>query len=58
MSLEELLFRNEIVRETLGAGEIDRLLATVDRRLEDASLDRSIRRPGWSRPTTRSSAVP
>jgi hypothetical protein len=38
MSLEELLFRNEIVREALGAGEIDRLLATVDRRLEDASL--------------------
>jgi len=38
MSLEELLFRNEIVREALGAGEIGRLLATVDRRLEDASL--------------------
>jgi hypothetical protein len=37
MSLEELLFRNETVREALGAGEIDRLLATVDRRLEDAS---------------------
>ena len=39
MSLEELVFRNEIVREALGAGEIDRLLATVDRRLEDASLE-------------------
>jgi hypothetical protein len=38
MSLEELLFRNEIAREALGADEIDRLLATVDRRLEDASL--------------------
>jgi GNAT superfamily N-acetyltransferase len=38
MSLEESLFRNEIVREALGAGEIDRLLATVDRRLEDASF--------------------
>lgn len=38
MSLEELLFHNEIVRELLGTGEIDRLLATVDRRLEDASL--------------------
>jgi hypothetical protein len=38
MSLEELFFRNEIVREALGAGEIDRLLATVDRRLDDASL--------------------
>jgi len=38
MSLEEVLFRNEIVREALGAGEIGRLLATVDRRLEDASL--------------------
>ena len=37
MSLEELLFRNEIVREALGVGEIGRLLATVDRRLEDAS---------------------
>ena len=39
MRLEELVFRNEIVREALGAGEIDRLLATVDRRLEDASLE-------------------
>jgi hypothetical protein len=38
VSLEELLFRNEVAREALGAGEIDRLLATVDRRLEDASL--------------------
>jgi hypothetical protein len=38
MNLETFLFRNEIVREALGAGEIDRLLATVDRRLEDASL--------------------
>jgi hypothetical protein len=38
MSLEQMLFRNEIVREALGAGEIERLLATVDRRLEDASL--------------------
>ncbi len=37
MSLEELVFRNEIAREPLGPGEIDRLLATVDRRLEDAS---------------------
>ena len=46
MSLEELLFRNEIVREALGAGEIGRLLATVDRRLEDASL-------AWLHPETR-----
>jgi hypothetical protein len=37
VSLEELVFRNELARETLGAGEIDRLLATVDRRLEDAA---------------------
>jgi hypothetical protein len=37
MSLEELFFRNEIAREPLGSGEIDRLLATVDRRLEDAA---------------------
>jgi hypothetical protein len=38
MSLEEVLFRDEIAREALGAGDIDRLLATVDRRVEDASL--------------------
>jgi hypothetical protein len=37
MSLEELVFRNELAREALGAGEINRLLATVDRRLEDAA---------------------
>jgi hypothetical protein len=37
LSLEELALRNEIVREPLGAGEIDRLLTTVDRRLEDAA---------------------
>lgn len=37
MSLNDLLLRSEIVREALVAGEIDRLLASVDRRLEDAS---------------------
>jgi len=37
VSLDQLLFRNEIVREPLVAGEIERLLATVDRRLQDAA---------------------
>lgn len=37
MSLEDLLLRSEIVREPLATGEIERLLASVKRRLEDAS---------------------
>jgi hypothetical protein len=37
MSLEDLLLRNEIAREPLGPGEIERLLASVTRRLEDAA---------------------
>jgi hypothetical protein len=37
MSLEELLFRGEVVREKLARGEEDRLLDAVTRRLEDAA---------------------
>jgi len=37
VSLQELSLRNEIVRETPAPGEIDRLLAAVGRRLEDAA---------------------
>ncbi len=37
MSLDDLLFRSEIVREKPVLGEIDRLLEAVERRLEDAA---------------------
>ena len=37
MSLEEMLLRSELKRERLVPGEMDRLLETVHRRLQDAS---------------------
>lgn len=37
MSLEEMLLRNELRREPTTSGEIQRLLGTIKRRLEDAS---------------------
>jgi len=37
MSLDDLLFRREIVREKPLPGEIERLLEAVERRLEDAA---------------------
>jgi hypothetical protein len=37
MSLDELLFRSEVVREKLVPGEMARLLQSIERRLEDAA---------------------
>lgn len=37
MNLEELLLRGEVAREEIGRSEVDRLLAAVSRRLEDAA---------------------
>ena len=39
MSLQEMEFRGEIEREPATAGEVDRLLAAIERRLKDARND-------------------